>query len=66
MTTVCDGKEDRGATQKNITKDAAPLAPVAEPADSSRTRADICPDCGSLMQLEGRCFVCRCGYSKCG
>jgi len=67
MTTVCDGKEDRGTTHKNATKDAAPPAPVAEPADSARTRADVCPECGSLMEPNGRCFVCRtCGFSKCG
>ena len=67
MTTVCDGKEDRDATLKNATKDAAPPAPVAELADSSRTRGDVCPECGSLMEPNGRCFVCHaCGFSKCG
>jgi ribonucleoside-diphosphate reductase alpha chain len=26
-----------------------------------------CPDCGSLLEHEGGCVVCRgCGYSKCG
>jgi hypothetical protein len=65
MTTVRDGKEGRGTTRKDTTKDAAPPAPVAEPA--SRTRADVCPECGSLMEPNGRCFVCRtCGFSKCG
>ncbi len=68
MTTVCDGKEDRGTSQKNTSKDAA-ISPVliAAPADSSRRRADACPECGSLMEPNGRCFVCRaCGFSKCG
>ena len=67
MTTVCDGKEDRGTTRKNTTEDAVPLAHATEPLGSSRTRADVCPECGSLMEPNGRCFVCRtCGFSKCG
>jgi len=29
--------------------------------------AGVCPDCGSLMEHEGGCAVCReCGFSKCG
>jgi len=67
MTTVYGGKWDRGTAHKNTPKGAAPPAPVMEPADSSRTRADVCPECGSPMEPNGRCFVCRaCGYSKCG
>ena len=36
------------------------------PAKPSKQPADVCPECGSIMIPEGRCFVCRCGYSKCG
>ncbi len=39
------------------------------PVGSSRDKKNktICPECGSKMEHEGGCVVCRsCGYSKCG
>jgi hypothetical protein len=37
------------------------------PANPLRPRGDVCPECGSLMEPNGRCFVCRaCGYFRCG
>jgi len=39
--------------------------PHTGPAD--KPFPDICPECGCMMEPNGRCFVCRaCGFSKCG
>lgn len=39
----------------------------SQPADDSSKNGVICPDCGSSLEHEGGCVVCRaCGYSKCG
>jgi len=32
----------------------------------SPVHANICPDCGLPLHKEAGCFVCVCGYSKCG
>jgi hypothetical protein len=68
MTTIPTRKRAAGITSESTAGNAAtPLASTTAPADSSRTRADVCPECGSLMEPNGRCFVCHtCGFSKCG
>jgi len=41
------------------------ITPVREPI--SVDKKSICPECGSKVEHEGGCVVCRnCGYSKCG
>jgi hypothetical protein len=36
-------------------------------AQGGRKPPDVCPECGSRMEPNGRCFVCRgCGHSTCG
>ena len=47
---------------------AIPLrAPLPTSEVVSRRQARFCPDCGSRVEHEGGCVVCRsCGYSKCG
>lgn len=39
--------------------------PEISPAEAKH--AKFCPDCGSKLEHEGGCVICRnCGYSKCG
>lgn len=41
------------------------LEPVQQPGNGDK-HAKFCPDCGSEMEHEGGCVICRnCGYSKC-
>lgn len=41
-------------------------AEKGNPVAAQRKNAK-CPDCGSILELEGGCVICRsCGYSKCG
>ncbi|KPU26524.1 ribonucleotide-diphosphate reductase subunit alpha [Caloranaerobacter sp. TR13] len=40
---------------------------MGEISVSSEENSGICPECGSKVEHEGGCMVCRsCGYSKCG
>ncbi len=40
--------------------------PIAESTGASKA-IKHCPECGSVLEHEGGCIVCRnCGYSKCG
>ncbi len=40
---------------------------VKEPINAAGDKKTICPECGSKVEHEGGCVVCRnCGYSKCG
>ncbi|MCP4727711.1 MAG: vitamin B12-dependent ribonucleotide reductase, partial [bacterium] len=37
------------------------------PSDTVRVKHATCPDCGTRVEFEGGCVVCRsCGFSKCG
>jgi len=36
------------------------------PEASGEEIGRLCPDCGHLLHRESGCFVCPCGYSKCG
>jgi hypothetical protein len=59
------GREANEQPADGISRNTAELRdPSTGPAD--RLPPDICPECFARMQPEGRCFVCRCGYSKCG
>lgn len=55
--------------QKNgVQPMAAPFAPAAkeEPKETASKAIKNCPECGSTLEHEGGCVVCRnCGYSKC-
>jgi len=43
------------------------VEPVEPSAKSAERFADICPECGSVLQHIEGCCICRaCGYSKCG
>ncbi len=36
-------------------------------SENDEQNSGICPDCGSVVEHEGGCMVCRsCGFSKCG
>jgi ribonucleoside-diphosphate reductase alpha chain len=40
---------------------------VAAAVDAKPAGAKYCPECGSVVEHEGGCVICRnCGYSKCG
>ena len=42
-----------------------PVNPDLSPAAAKL--AKFCPECGSKLEHEGGCVICRdCGYSKCG
>ena len=44
--------------------DSRPLPPPPRPGQLGNGR--LCPECGSAVEHEGGCMVCReCGYSKC-
>jgi ribonucleoside-diphosphate reductase alpha chain len=35
--------------------------------DTETNKVPVCPDCGSKLEHDGGCVICRnCGYSKCG
>ena len=51
----------------------APTAPAAVPVQQSQkvpasaSEIHACPECGSVVEHEGGCVICRnCGFSKCG
>ncbi len=54
--------------QKNTSSSDVPFIPketVEEPASAADIH--VCPECGSRVEHEGGCVICRsCGYSKCG
>jgi hypothetical protein len=68
MTATSTGKENQMLTPASPLKgEAVSLSPQKPPASPPRQSDDVCPECGSLMEPNGRCFVCRaCGYSRCG
>ncbi len=40
---------------------------IAITVEEVNTHTDTCPDCSSVIELEGGCCICRnCGFSKCG
>ena len=42
-------------------------SPQRKQAGSMPSHENACPECGSEMEHEGGCVICRaCGYSKCG
>lgn len=42
------------------------LADVRVPGNTKKSDS-LCPECGSILEHEGGCNICRnCGYSKCG
>jgi len=51
-----------------IVIDESKEAPESEiPSEQEALLANACPDCGSTIEREGGCVVCRiCGFSKCG
>jgi len=55
---------------ETVEKTAEPMAIVPAKLlidDSSVYHTGACPDCGSTVEHESGCLVCRmCGYSKCG
>lgn len=61
-----------GNSEKNITISTEALnsstpKPTAKTFGSSPNTVTGCPECGSGVEHEGGCVVCRnCGYSKCG
>ncbi len=46
---------------------AAPTHPVSTAVPGSAAEIHECPECGSKVEHEGGCVICRnCGFSKCG
>lgn len=44
-----------------------PTAKTYDPSDNNTKNMKNCPECGSEVEHEGGCVICRsCGYSKCG
>jgi len=67
MTTTPVEKEGSGTTPASPqTGETIVSETPTATANPSRRPVDVCPECGSIMVPEGRCFVCRCGYSRCG
>ena len=59
----------KGETEKSKQRMKTGITPAKQKEKIQRPAvyADTCPECGSLLEHEGGCVVCRfCGYSKCG
>jgi hypothetical protein len=62
----CPGCHKRYALPADVREEAARRM-VAHKCQADPPTSDTCPECGSGMVPEGRCFVCyACGYSRCG
>jgi len=54
-------------TQYQQTGDTTAPAPVSKWVNTLDNLVGACPDCGSTVEHESGCIVCRfCGFSKCG
>jgi ribonucleoside-diphosphate reductase alpha chain len=61
-------QDSSGAMPAHAAAQAAAAAAKSEAvSDAQSLHARLCPECGSKLEHEGGCVICRnCGYSKCG
>lgn len=63
---MCNHNRKSHTTKDSLEQDVV-VSFRALPERKPDPPADMCPECGSRMEPNGRCFVCRvCGFSKCG
>ncbi len=61
-------EEQSGETAASVAPTAAAVpAQQSQKVPASASEIHACPECGSVVEHEGGCVICRnCGFSKCG
>ena len=71
LTIYRDGSREKQvlSTQPSSLREPAPLADASQveiqSPENQLLARNICPDCGSVLQHNGGCLYCTCGYSVC-